>query len=168
MTAHMLIPAARITRAEISASPRRLGALITAGAAVLAIVLATALPARAAPDAEDLAKTLLGLAIIGAIASSIDDNDNDRGRGDRYKPAPTPPKRDKHAGRIPSSCAIQINGKKRDAVVYSENCLRKSGVTKRLPYHCGTEAKIYGRWDTLFSAKCLRDAGFRVGISPND
>lgn len=168
MTATTLIPAARFTRADIPASPRRLGALITAGAAVLAIVLATALPARAAPDGEDIAKTLLGLAIIGAIANSIDDKDNHKGRGDRYKPAPVPPKRDTHAGRIPATCAIQITGKKRDAVVYSENCLRRSGLTKRLPYHCGTEAKIYGRWDTVFSAKCLRDAGFRVGISPND
>lgn len=155
MTEAKLIPAARIVRAEAYSSPRRMGGWLTAGAVVLSMVLATALPARAAPDGEDIAKTLLGLLIIGAIADSMDDND---GRG---KPRPTP-KPDKKKDRIPAACAIQIAGKRSEAIVYPERCLRDSGVTRRLPYHCASEARVYGRWDTVFSAQCLRDAGFRL------
>ncbi|WP_225027212.1 hypothetical protein [Xinfangfangia pollutisoli] len=167
MTETRLIPAARIARqsARAEPSPRGFTRMFTAGAAVVALVLSTTLPARAAPDGEDYLKTIIGLAIIGAIAKSANDKKKDRD-DDHYVPAPKPGK-DK-GRRIPASCAIEIAGKKRDAVVYPESCLREAGVTRNLPRNCSNEAKIFGEWDRIYSAECLRSAGFRVGISPND
>lgn len=171
MTDPTLIPAARIVRVDAAASPRRMGALLTGAAVMLAVVLATALPARAKPDTEDVLKTILGLAIIGALADQADRNDDDQHieyDRDRYKPEWKHDKKRKKGATIPAACAIQISGKKRDAVVYSESCLRRAGVTRNLPYQCSNEAKIYGRWDTIFSEQCLRNAGFRLVHGPND
>lgn len=160
------VPAARIARADTATSPRRMGALLTGAAAVLSLVLATALPAQAKPDAEDMLKTLLGLAIIGAIANEANDNKGKITRydDDRYYPVPDhkPHKKKKKGFNVPAACAIQISGRKRDAVVYSESCMLRAGVNRNLPYNCSNEAKIYGRWDTIFSAQCLRNAGFRL------
>lgn len=157
-------PAARIIRPETATSPRRMGAMLTAGAAILAVVLSTAVPAQAAPDSEDMLKTLLGLAIIGAIANEANkDNKKPRYTDDDYYPAPSKPHKKKKGYTVPASCAIQISGKKRDAVVYSESCMLRAGVNRNLPYNCSNEAKIYGRWDTIFSEQCLRNAGFRLG-----
>lgn len=158
------LPAARIIRPDTATSPRRMGAMLTAGAAILAVVLSTAVPAQAAPDSEDMLKTLLGLAIIGAIANEANKDNKKPGRydDDRYYPVPSKPHK-KKGYTVPASCAIQISGKKRDAVVYSESCMLRAGVNRNLPYECSNEAKIYGRWDTIFSEQCLRKAGFRLG-----
>jgi hypothetical protein len=132
-------------------SGHRLTTVLTGGAAVLALVLATAMPARA-DKKDDLAKALIAALVIGAIIHET--------KRDDPRPAPTPaPVRQP---RVPSVCAIQIDGAQRSVTVYPESCLREEGFTYRLPRNCANEARIYGKKDRIYSVQCLRDAGFRV------
>jgi hypothetical protein len=136
--------------AETNLSGRRFAAMITGGAAALALVLATAIPAKAEKK-DDLAKALIAAIVIGAIAHELKDKD---------KPAPVPePVRQP---RVPSVCAISIDGAERSVTLYPESCLRQEGFDYRLPRGCANGATIFGERDRVYSAQCLRDAGFRV------
>lgn len=150
MHAPRIIPATRILRADRNPSPRRFAACVTAAATAVALVLATALPARADRQGDDLAKALLGILVIGGIVSQLDKTDRD-----------SPPKYTSATRRVPAVCAIQISGKRRDVTVYPESCLRQHGV-KRLPDQCGNDARIYGKRDRIYGEDCLREAGFRL------
>lgn len=150
-----VIPAARIFRDGESASPRRFAARLTAGAAGLALALAFALPAPAKADSDDLAKALVAALVVGAIVHGAKKDD----------PAPAPVRdtrrREPHVGsRLPSVCAIEIEGGRRSVELYSENCLRGEGVRARLPRHCASGARIFGKRDRVYGADCLRDEGF--------
>lgn len=143
--------------AETTLSGRRFAAMVTGGAAALALVLATAIPAKA--EKNDLAKALIAAIVVGAIAHELTDKD---------KPAPVPvplpeptpePVKSK---RVPSVCAISIDGADRSISLYPESCLRAEGFEYRLPRGCANSATIYGERDRVYSAQCLRDAGFRV------
>lgn len=146
-------------------APRRIGRWIAGGTAALALALTTAMPAQAGGKGDDLAKALIAAIVIGAIVSEV-------GK-DRPAPVPVPEpvhkkkkkkKWDDHEGvRIPSVCAIQVSQKRHTSIVYPESCLRDYGVRGRLPYDCASEARIYGEWDTIFSAQCLRESGFVIG-----
>lgn len=134
---------------ETTLSGRRLAAMITGGAAALALVLATAIPARA--ETNDLTKALIAALVVGAIAHELKDKD---------KPAPLPePVKTK---RVPAVCAISIDGAERSVTLFPESCLRKEGFDYRLPRYCANSATIFGKRDRVYSAQCLRDAGFRV------
>lgn len=134
---------------ETTLSGRRLATMITGGAAALALVLATAIPARA--EKNDLAKALIAALVVGAIAHELKDKD---------KPVPLPePVKSK---RVPAVCAISIDGADRSVTLYPESCLRDEGFDYRLPRHCANSATIFGERDRVYSAQCLRDAGFRV------
>ena len=139
---------------ETTLSGRRFAAMITGGAAALALVLATAIPAKA-DKKDDLAKALTAALVVGAIAHELTDKD---------KPAPVPvpvpePVKNK---RVPSVCAISIDGTDRSVTLFPESCLRAEGFDYRLPRGCANGATIYGERDRVYSAQCLRDAGFRV------
>jgi hypothetical protein len=141
---------------ETTLSGRRFAAMITGGAAALALVLATAIPAKA-DKKDDLAKALIAALVVGAIAHELSDKD---------KPAPVPvpvpvpePVKNK---RVPSVCAISIDGTDRSVTLFPESCLRAEGFDYRLPRGCANGATIYGERDRVYSARCLRDAGFRV------
>lgn len=147
---------ASIGIAETNLSGRRLAALMTGGAAVLALVLATAIPAKA-DRKDDLAKALIAALVVGVIANELKDRD---------KPAPVPvpvpvpePVKSK---RVPSVCAISIDGAERSVTLFPESCLRAEGFDYRLPRGCANSATIYGERDRVYSAQCLRDAGFRI------
>lgn len=133
--------------AETTLSGRRLAAMITGGAAALALVLATAIPAKA--ETNDLTKALIAALVVGAIAHELNDKD---------KPAPEPVK----SKRVPSVCAISIDGAERSVTLFPESCLRKEGFDYRLPRYCANSATIFGKRDRVYSAQCLREAGFRV------
>jgi hypothetical protein len=142
---------------ETTLSGRRFAAIMTGGAAVLALVLATAIPAQADSKKNDLAKALIAALVVGAIAHELKDKD---------KPAPVPvpvpdpePVRNK---RVPSVCAISIDGADRSVTLYPESCLREEGFDYRLPRGCANEATIFGERDRVYSAQCLRDAGFKL------
>ncbi|NJM84499.1 MAG: hypothetical protein HC844_20470 [Tabrizicola sp.] len=64
--------------------------------------------------------------------------------------------------RVPSVCAIEIEGERRNVTVYPESCLREEGFDYRLPRGCATDARIFGRPDRIYGVQCLRDAGFIV------
>jgi hypothetical protein len=139
---------------ETTLSGRRFAAILTGGAAALAVVLAMAVPAKA-DKKDDLAKALIAAIVVGAIANEL---------SDRGKPAPVPvpvpePVKSK---RVPSVCAISIDGGERSVTLYPESCLRAEGFDYRLPRGCANGATIYGERDRVYSAQCLRDAGFRV------
>ncbi|MCU0903583.1 MAG: hypothetical protein MUE83_06870 [Tabrizicola sp.] len=139
---------------ETTLSGRRFAAMLTGGAAALALVLATAIPARA-DKKDDLAKALIAAIVVGAIAHEL---------SDKEKPAPTPvplpePVKSK---RVPSVCAISIDGAERSVTLFPESCLRAEGFDHRLPRGCANAATIYGERDRVYSTQCLRDAGFRV------
>jgi hypothetical protein len=134
---------------ETTLSGRRVAAMITGGAAALALVLATAIPARA--EKNDLTKALIAALVVGAIAHELNDKD---------KPAPLPePVKTK---RVPAVCAISIDGAERSVTLFPESCLRKQGFDYRLPRYCANGATIFGKRDRIYSAQCLRDAGFRL------
>ncbi len=145
--------------------PRKFAAGVTVAAAVAALVLSTALPARAGPDRDDIAKALLAVLVIGAIAHEAKKAD---------EPAPAPeaagmgdvddrfrPDRDRHE-RIPRVCAIEIEGNHRSVELYAESCLRSEGVRGPLPRDCASRAFIFGERDRVYGVDCLPDAGFRV------
>lgn len=154
---------ARSAKADTRPSPRRMGWMLTAGAAALALALGAALPARAA-DRDDIAKALVAALVVGAIIHEVNDRD------DRKKPssAPAPEsiykkKRREHVPVVPSVCAMEFEGERRSVTVYPERCLRREGISERLlPRHCAKDARIWGKRDRIYSERCLRDAGFKL------
>ena len=134
--------------AERGTQPRSLAAALTGGAVALALILGAAMPAKA-DKKDDLAKALIGALVVGVIVNELTD---------KPKPAPEPVK----SRRVPSVCAITIDGAERSVTLFSEHCLRREGFDHRLPRGCANSARIFGRDDRVYSAQCLRDAGFRV------
>ena len=121
----------------------------------ISLLAATAMPSHAERRNNDLAKILAGALVIGLIAKSIDDNK------DRHKPKPQP--EPVYEPRVPSVCAISIDSNSGQPVtMYSQKCLRREGFDYRLP-NCARDVRIYGEADRVYSAQCLRDAGFRLG-----
>ncbi len=138
---------------ETNLSGRRFAAMLTGGAAALALVLATAIPARA--DKNDLTKALIAALVVGVIAHELKDNK-------KPAPAPLPEPEPVKSKRVPSVCTISIDGADRSVTLYSEGCLREEGFDYRLPRDCANSATIFGERDRVYSAQCLRDAGFRI------
>lgn len=132
--------------AENGVSGRRFATLLTGGALVLALVLGAAMPAKA-DKKDDLAKALVAALAIGVFAHELKD-----------KPKPTKVKQT----RVPSTCAISIDGAKKSVTLYSENCLKREGFSHRLPRGCANNAQIFGKHDRVYSTQCLQDAGFRI------
>lgn len=142
---------------ESTLSARRFAAMLTGGAAALAVVLATTIPAKA--EKNDLAKALIAALVVGAIAHELKDNDKPAAAP---VPLPLPEPEPASSKRVPSVCAISIDGAERSVTLYPESCLRAEGFKPRLPRGCANTATIYGQRDRIYSAQCLRDAGFRV------
>lgn len=141
---------------RIQANPvKRMLTALTVGATALSLLLAGTMQAQADTRSDNLAKALVAAIAIGAILNSS--------KKGHAQPAP-PPQQPVHsyAPRIPSVCAIEISGKRRDVTVYPERCLRREGFDARLPRHCANEARVFGRVDRVYGEDCLRDAGYRV------
>ena len=152
--------AAPAVRKSVSGGPRILRQMwkgVTLLAAAAAIALSGTAPASANEDSDNLAKIIVGGLIVGAIVNDMQHRDGDRPRyadDDYYQT------RDRHRRRIPGDCAITIEGRDRGLVTaYGGRCLRDYGF-RNLP-DCGRSVRIYGHRDTLYSAQCLRRAGFR-------
>jgi hypothetical protein len=108
------------------------------------------MPAKA-DRKDDLAKALLGALVVGVIVNELND-----------KPKPLPQPEPVKRPRVPVVCEISIDGAERSVSLYSENCLRREGFDYRLPRGCANSARVFGRDDRVYSAQCLRDAGFRL------
>jgi hypothetical protein len=150
---------ARTQQADHRPSARRMGWMLTAGAAALSLLLGAALPARAA-DKDDLAKALVAALIVGAIIHEANDRD------DRTPPVMGPDlikKKKRHSAKtIPAACALSLDGHRRNATYYSERCMRREGVQAKLPGHCARDARIWGKRDRIYGEHCLRKAGFKI------
>jgi hypothetical protein len=138
---------------ETTVSGRRFAGIVTAGSVVLALALGAALPARA-DRKDDLAKALLGALVVGVIVNEM--NDKPKPAPQVVSPEPV------RTNRVPAVCAITIDGAERSVTLYPESCLRREGFDRRLPRTCANQASLFGRDDRVYSAQCLRDAGFRV------
>lgn len=139
---------------ETTLSARRFAAMLTGGAAALAVVLATAIPAKA-DKKDDLTKALIAALVVGVIAHELKDKD-------KPAPVPVPVPEPVNTKRVPAVCAISIDGTQRSVTLYPESCLRKEGFNARLPRGCANNATVFGKRDKVYSSQCLRDAGFRV------
>jgi hypothetical protein len=137
--------------AESGVSGRRFATALTGGALVLALILGAAMPAKA-DKKDDLAKAVIAALVVGTIFHEL----NDKPKAVPLKPEPVKQK------RVPAVCSISIDGAQRSVSLYSENCLRRKGFNHRLPRGCANDARIFGRDDRVYSAQCLRDAGFRL------
>ncbi|MCX7286390.1 MAG: hypothetical protein NTW20_02200 [Rhodobacterales bacterium] len=138
--------------AERGVQPRRFAALVTGGAVAVALVLGAALPAKA-DSKDDLAKALIAALVVGALVNELTDEPRAR---PVLKPAPA------RYGTVPSICAITIDGSKKSVTLFAESCLRAKGFENQLPQGCANTARIFGRFDRVYSEQCLHDAGFRV------
>ena len=128
----------------------------------ISLLAATAMPSHAEKRDNDLAKIIAGALVIGLIAKTIDDN-KDRNKPKPHKPQQQPLPEPSYQPRVPSVCAISIDSNSGDAVtMYSERCLDREGFDYRLP-NCARDIRIYGERDRVYSAQCLREAGFRLG-----
>jgi hypothetical protein len=133
---------------ETGTSGRRFATALTGGALVLALVLGAAMPAKA-DKKDELTKALIAALVVGVIVNELDDTPKGRAEPVKQK-------------RVPSVCAISIDGAQRSVSLYSENCMRREGFHDRLPRGCSNDARIFGRADRVYSEQCLRNAGFRV------
>ena len=134
---------------------RRVAVALIVAVTLLALMAASAVPARADRAGDNLAKAVIAVVAIGAIAHAID---NSRAK---LTPIPQPPVQVRNP-RVPSVCAIEISGARRDVTVYPERCLRREGFNYRLPRQCAHHARVFGRTDRVYGEDCLRNAGFRV------
>ena len=137
---------------ETGTSGRQFATGLTVGALVLALVLGAAMPAKA-DKADTLAQALIAALLAGGAVNQV-------------APAPRAPPvvvtEPVKQNRVPSVCAISIDGAQRSVSLYSENCIRREGFDQRLPRGCANDARIFGRDDRVYSAQCLRDAGIRL------
>ena len=144
---------ARIT--PVRSPLKRLMAGLTALAVAASLMLATAAPSYADKRGDDLAKALAAAIVLGLIVNNA--------KKHKPAPAPVPHPVPVKKPRVPGVCAIEIDSDDGYPVVaYSESCMRDEGFDYRLP-NCARSVRIYGQRDRIYSAKCLRDAGFRVG-----
>ncbi|MFN4159314.1 MAG: hypothetical protein ACK4GO_13025 [Gemmobacter sp.] len=161
-----------------AAARRRFVATLAGAAAALALMTVAAAPARA-DDGRDLARALAAIAAVAIIAKTIDNNKK------RSEPVPVEPAHgwghsypghgkpgygrpgqgwDRDRGQVlPAQCAIEFPGQRgRPHVVYSEPCLRRSGINGRLPRGCEQQVRIQGRQVAVYPQACLTDVGFRL------
>ena len=134
----------------------RLLTLLVAAATALAMITASAFPARADRN-NDTLKAIAAIAAIALIAKAVKDN---KRRHANPPPAPAPvPVR---SPRVPGVCAIEIGSGQGSVTGFAERCLREEGFNYRLPTGCATNIRIYGRLDKFYPEQCLRDAGFNT------
>jgi len=133
-------------------------------AASLTITGFSTAPARA--DAEDIAKVLLGLAIIGGIAHAID-KDNDAPDVSRRDPRPRRHDdrrriyRDTHTN-LPANCLRSFETRRGTRWGYGARCLNRRMHHVNLPNRCERRGEARnGRSRIFYGERCLAQHGFR-------
>jgi len=159
--------------------------LALSGATALSLAL-TPMSAQAAPDGEDVAKTLAGLAVLGIIASIASDRNNSRSstttattnrlgsingpRGQRVidgeisRPNNTSdPKRKYKRVRLPDNCVRILRTSNGNRTVYGQRCLNRNYMfASQLPERCERQVRTNGRVRTFYMARCLDRLGWKV------
>lgn len=164
-TAYAAAPrnAARVLPIDRKPMVKRLVATLTAGVTALSLMIASAVPAHADRRSDNLAKAVVAAIAIGAIVNSIDKG--------RAQPAPVQPAPDPVRSRravVPSVCAIEVQGARRNFIAYPERCLRREGFRAHLPQHCAISLRDHRRTFVAYGERCLKEAGFRIGGGRED
>jgi hypothetical protein len=127
----------------------RFMSLVIAGAASLALIAGSAVPAHADHKNDDLLRALAAIAAVAIISKAVKDNQR------KHQP-PAPIK----MPVVPGICAIEIGSGQGMVTGFTERCLRREGFNYRLPSGCATRIRVYGRADNFYRKQCLRNAGF--------
>lgn len=159
--------------------------LALSGATAMSLAL-TPMSAQAAPDGEDIAKTLAGLAVLGVIASIASDRNNSRssrtttttnyqnlisgpkGRriidGEVSRPNNTSDVKRKYKRvRLPDSCVRILRTSNGNQTVYGQRCLNRNYMfASQLPEQCERQVRTNGRVRTFYLARCLDRRGWKV------
>jgi hypothetical protein len=152
---------------------RRFTATLAATAAVLALMTAAAVPARADQQSDDFAKAVAAIAAIAIVGSAINTKD-DHSATAPHRPKAQPvyraphrgysePQRHRREAVLPSWCAMEVRDRRHISVVYPERCLRRAGFDQRLPRRCEISVGGGRGWSrTAYDQNCLLNSGFRI------
>lgn len=155
----------------LSPKPRPLHRTFIAGVLALSVAITglNAAPARA--DAEDIAKILAGVAVLGIIGAAINDRKHDRRDAQREGhhgqpipqpyPRPLPPQVRRYD--LPAQCLTTVRRHGDRQELLGAHCLRHNySHVRDLPQACYTE--VYSRHDTArgYEPRCLRRYGYRL------
>ena len=132
------------------------GALAFTGAAT---------PAAAEPGGQDIARVLLGLAIVGAIANAADNRRDREAATARRQHDPVPP-RDHGRGQwreLPARCEFAVRTRRGWTEVFGKRCLEREGVrVNRLPDQCEFRIRTQEGRRQVYGADCLENHGYTV------
>ena len=162
-------------------------------AATTAISLAaTPMTVSAAPDNEDVLRTLAGLAVLGIVAKAASDRKERRARArsqsnvdygsidddpyyDRYNGGRVirgdidrgrhgPEERARlQAGRFARAVPVGCRYRRRDFLAYGRRCLNRNYKhARKLPQDCQWQVRTDRGIRTVYGARCLRRDGWRV------
>lgn len=159
-------------------------ALSVATAASLAV---TPIPATAGPDGEDIARALAGLAVLGIVASAVNNRDKKRKQqaATSNLPLGTYGSIDNHRGnriihgdlrrpghgsrqsvkqkRLPDQCLLIVDTNRGARYVYGNRCLNRNyQYAGQLPRNCLREVRTSRGVRTVYGARCLASDGWRV------
>ncbi len=165
----------------------RFSRFAVAGLTALSLTL-TPISASAAPDGEDIAKTLAGLAVLGLIASAASDrksksrNQSNRVYHDPYASiegsrSPGVIDGELHRGNgggvkgqkrarrepLPRGCALTLTTDRRNRTVYGQHCLNRNyAFVRQLPSDCRLQVRTDRGIRQVYDARCLRRDGWQV------
>ena len=139
---------------------------------IAALVVTGVSTAQARAETSDLAKFLIGLAAVAAIASAVDNDANanttpsattSRAYDDyRYS------RRHHKRYALPAACLRIYETRRGEARLFSPRCLeRNTSKLAKLPKNCrrAVQTRRGPKW--AFSPRCLRRAGFFI-VQPRD
>ncbi len=169
----------------------RFAKIALSGLTALSLTLSP-LPAAAAPDGEDILKTLAGLAVLGIIANEINDRDRNRsttttttnkatnvhnpyGSIDGHRSPRVVEgqiRRDNgnnnrrngvRRARLPDRCQLIVSTARGNRLVYGQRCLNRNYIyAEQLPDRCRVTVRTQNRNRSAYGARCLARDGWRV------
>ena len=136
----------------------------------------SATPAVAAPDGEDVAKILLGLAAVGIIANALQNERERENAAARRRYDPAPPRdhgrrggRGGHWRELPARCEFAVRTRRGWTEVFGRHCLEREGVrVNRLPDQCEFRIRTDRGRRTVYGSECLEDYGYTVEARRRD
>ena len=162
----------------------RFSKLALSGLTALSLSLAP-IPASAGPDGEDIAKALAGLAVLGIIATAVNDRDKKR-RSQTVRTIPVQPYGSIEGSRViegeirrpgdrtnryngvrrvalPDRCVRIVSTSRGDRTVYGARCLQRDFIyVNHLPASCKLQVRTNNRIRNAYGARCLRRDGWQV------
>lgn len=162
----------------------RIAKFALSGLTALSLSLAP-MEVSAAPDGEDIAKALAGLAVIGIVASTMNDRKQKR-KSEARGAVPVNPyatiegpraiegeirrpgeKKNRFHGvrqaALPDRCVRIVSTDRGDRTAYSARCLQREYIyADQLPAACQVQVQTNDRVRLVYGARCLQRDGWRV------